>query len=52
MTRFIRRFALVAAIFMATIPLAACGPGVGVGLNVDVPIGRHANVSIGTGTWF
>jgi hypothetical protein len=32
--------------------LTACKGNVGVGLNVSVPIGNHARISVGTGNWF
>jgi len=39
------------AVLAATLSLGGCSSNLGVGLNVDVPIGDHASVSVGT-NWF
>jgi len=45
------RFAGVLALLTATLSLGGCSSSVGVGLHVDVPIGDHASLSVGTHGW-
>jgi hypothetical protein len=45
------RIAGVLAVLAATLSLGGCSSSVGVGLNVDVPIGDHASISLGTHGW-
>jgi hypothetical protein len=45
------RFAGVLAVLAATLSLGGCSGGVGVGLNVNVPIGDHASINVGTHGW-
>lgn len=50
MTKPIRKILLVALLACSAL-VAGCSGNVGVGLNVDVPIGDHAHLSVGTGRW-
>jgi hypothetical protein len=46
------RIGAAIAILIASVNIGGCGGNVGVGLNVDVPLGDHAHVSFGTGRWY
>ncbi|MEJ2604098.1 MAG: hypothetical protein P8172_12535 [Gammaproteobacteria bacterium] len=42
-------FAMVLA---SSLLVAGCSSNVGVGVDVDIPIGDHARLSFGTGRWY
>ena len=40
------------ALLLSCLLLYGCSANVGVGLNVSVPVGDHAYISLGSGNWF
>jgi len=43
---------LFTLLLLSCLTLSSCNTNLGVGMSVGVPIGDHAHMSIGGGSWF